>query len=80
MASSRGITCTGVAAIGSLLTGRRRYARALAVFGEIVALYARHRINAQGKSLAQVHEEAADKITALCRRNGAIWVKAAQLF
>jgi len=80
LASSRGITRTGVAAIGSLLTGRRRYARALAVFGEIVALYARYRINAQGKSLAQVHKEAADKITALCRRNGAIWVKAAQFF
>ena len=78
--SGRRITRTGVAALGSLLAGRRRYARAIAVFGEIVALYARYRLRPEGRSLSDVHKDAADRVTELCRRNGAIWVKAAQFF
>ena len=80
MASGREITRTGFAALGSLLAGRRRYARAIAVFGEVAGLYAAFRVRPAGRTLSDVHTEAALRVTELCRRNGAIWVKAAQFF
>ena len=80
MSSGRRITQTGAAALGSLLAGRRRYARALGVFGEVASLYARHKLSSQGRTITDVHKDAAERVTQLCRRNGAIWVKAAQFF
>ncbi len=80
MALAGNIARSGVAALGSLLSGRRRYARALAVFGEIVALYARYKLSPDSKSLNEIHQGAAERVTELCRQNGAIWVKAAQFF
>lgn len=74
------IAKTGFAALGSLLSGRRRYARAVAVFGEVVALYARHKLAPGDQTLADIHADAAERVTDLCRHNGAIWVKAAQFF
>ena len=64
-----------------LVAGRGRYMRALGVAGEVASLYARHRVRPRhGQSLADIHREAARAVTALCRRNGASWVKAAQFF
>lgn len=80
MASGRQITRTGIAALGSLLSGRRRYARALATMGELLSLYAGYRLRPEGRVLADIHRDAGERLTALCRRNGAIWVKAAQFF
>src|SRR5690606_21683503 len=80
LASGREITRTGFAALGSVLAGRRRYARAIAVFGEVAGLYAAFRVRPAGRTLSDVHTEAALRVTELCRRKGAIWVKAAQFF
>lgn len=78
--SGRLIARTGAAALGSLLRGRRRYARALGVCGEIVALYTRFRLRPDDRPLTEVHSEAAARVTEVCRQNGASWVKAAQFF
>jgi ubiquinone biosynthesis protein len=80
LALAGNIARSGFAALGSLFSGRRRYARALAVFGEIVALYARFKLNPESNSLNDIHQASAEKVTELCRQNGAIWVKAAQFF
>jgi ubiquinone biosynthesis protein len=70
-------------AVSSLVAGRRRYSRALRTGLEIIALYGRHGLavrRARGPELEQVHQQAAEAVTELCRRNGAIWIKAAQFF
>ncbi len=69
----------GRRAASGLVAGRGRYMRALGAAGEVAALYARHRLRGS-RSLEEVHREAATRITDLCRRNGASWVKAAQFF
>lgn len=80
LASAASIAKSGYAALGSLVSGRRRYARALAVFGEVVALYARHKMSSDPRPIGEVHRDCAERVTDLCRHNGAIWVKAAQFF
>jgi ubiquinone biosynthesis protein len=70
----------GRKALGSLVAGRARYMRALAVFGELAALYGRYHWGDSQGSLGELHEQGAEKVTGLCRRNGATWVKAAQFF
>jgi ubiquinone biosynthesis protein len=83
LVSSIQLARTGSVAVGSLLAGRRRYSRALRTALEIIALYGRHGLavrRARGEELEQVHRRAAQAVTELCRRNGAIWVKAAQFF
>lgn len=65
--------------MSGLVAGRGRYMRALGTAGEVAGLYARHRLRGRG-TLEDVHREAATRITDLCRRNGASWVKAAQFF
>lgn len=67
----------------SLVVGRRRYLRAVRTALEIIALYSRHVTairKAPAQELEQVHQRAAEAVAELCRRNGAIWVKAAQFF
>ncbi|PKM21376.1 MAG: ABC transporter, partial [Gammaproteobacteria bacterium HGW-Gammaproteobacteria-14] len=69
--------------MGSLLAGRRRYSRALRTALDVIALYGRHGLamrRAKGEALERVHQRAAESVVQLCRRNGAIWVKAAQFF
>jgi ubiquinone biosynthesis protein len=83
LVSSIQLARTGSVAVGSLLAGRRRYSRALRTALEIIALYGRHGLavrRARGDEINQVHQRAAQAVTDLCRRNGAIWVKAAQFF
>lgn len=83
MVSSIQLARTGTGAVSSLLTGRRRYARALRTGLDILALYGRHGLalhRARPDQLEQVHQRAAAAVTDLCRRNGAIWIKAAQFF
>lgn len=79
MPSVRENILLGGQALTGLVAGRARYFRALATIGEIAALYARQRLRGNA-SLEQTHREAAARATALCRRNGATWVKAAQFF
>ncbi|MFN3713306.1 MAG: ABC1 kinase family protein [Alcanivoracaceae bacterium] len=65
------------------MAGRRRYSRALRTALDIIALYGRHGLavrRARGDEINQVHQRAAQAVTDLCRRNGAIWIKAAQFF
>ncbi|KAF0809517.1 protein kinase [Alcanivorax sp. S71-1-4] len=69
----------GARALGSLVSGRGRYLRALATMAEVLAVYGRQRARSQ-RALEDVHADAALRITRLCRRNGASWVKAAQFF
>lgn len=85
MASSTQLARTGSGAVVSLLTGRRRYLRALRTLLNVAALYGRHglalrRGRMTAEQLEPVHQRAALAVTELCRRNGAIWVKAAQFF
>lgn len=80
VSNTRMLAKTGSAALGSLIQGRRRYGRALAVMGEVIAIYARQRVRPAGRALIDVHRQAAQRVTDLCRRNGATWVKAAQFF
>lgn len=83
MVSSIQLARTGSVAVGSLLAGRRRYSRALRTALDIIALYGRHGLavrRARGDEINQVHQRAAQAVTDLCRRNGAIWIKAAQFF
>lgn len=68
----------GSRAVGGLVSGRARYLRALAVAGEVTAIYARQRTGRNNLTLNEAHAEAAARITDLCRRNGASWVKAGQ--
>lgn len=83
MASGIQLARAGSDAIGSLVAGRRRYARAMRTTMEVLALYGRHGLaatRARASELDQVHAEAAQAVAELCRRNGAIWIKAAQFF
>jgi ubiquinone biosynthesis protein len=83
LVSSIQLARTGSGAVGSLLAGRRRYARALRTALDVIALYGRHGLalrRARADQLEQVHQRAAAAVTELCRRNGAIWIKAAQFF
>jgi ubiquinone biosynthesis protein len=83
LVSSIQLARTGSAAVTGLLAGRRRYLRALRTAVDVVALYGRHGLairRARGEELERVHREAAAAVAQLCRRNGAIWVKAAQFF
>lgn len=68
----------GTRAVGGLVSGRARYLRALAVAGEVTAIYARQRTGRSGLTLEEAHAQAAERVTELCRRNGASWVKAGQ--
>lgn len=71
----------GARAVTGLVAGRGRYLRALTTFGELAAVYARRRVSpGSARSLEDTHRYAADRVTELCRRNGASWVKAAQFF
>jgi ubiquinone biosynthesis protein len=83
LVSSIQLARASTGAVGSLYAGRRRYIRAVRTVVDIVALYGRHGLavrRARGAELEHVHQQAAEAITQLCRRNGAIWVKAAQFF
>jgi ubiquinone biosynthesis protein len=73
-------------AAGRLMTGRARYLRALKVAREVGNSYKafrrRHRDTADEEragALAELHHENARKVTALCRKNGATWIKLAQV-
>ena len=71
----------GARAVTGLVAGRGRYLRALGTFGELVAVYTRRRVApSEARSLEDTHRYAAGRVTELCRRNGASWVKAAQFF
>ena len=70
----------GGRALSGLFAGRTRYLRALAVLAELARLYGRHQWRGEDESIAVVHRQAGDKLAALCRRNGATWIKAAQFF
>lgn len=78
---------SGLRAIGRLFTGRARYARAVKVALEVQKSYrvfAARRgefesDEARDAALHAVHHENARKVTNLCRRNGATWIKLAQV-
>jgi ubiquinone biosynthesis protein len=70
---------------GRLVNGRDRYARAMKVLMAVL-----HRYRAFGKrryasdddrraALQALHEQGARRVTQLCRRNGATWIKLAQV-
>lgn len=83
MVSSIQLARAGSAAFTGLLAGRRRYLRALRTAVDVLALYGRHGLavrQMRGEDLEPVHREAAAAVARLCRRNGAMWVKAAQFF
>ncbi len=83
MVSSIQLARAGSAAFTGLLAGRRRYLRALRTAVDVLALYGRHGLavrRARGEELEHVHKQAAAAVVQLCRRNGAMWVKAAQFF
>ena len=64
-----------IAGVSGLAAGRTRYLRALTAMSRVVAVYA----GGVGKDdRHQRHCRGADILAALCRRNGAFWVKAAQ--
>ena len=75
----RSLLRTSVSASSSLVTGRRRYARAMLAIADIGRLYGGHLLR-RGDDLSAVHRQAAERLVHLCRANGAIWVKAAQFF
>ncbi len=70
---------------GRLLDGRDRYARAMKVTYAVLRRYhafskrAFSDDNARRAALQQLHEESARHVTQLCRRNGATWIKLAQV-
>lgn len=70
----------GGRALGGLLAGRARYIRALTVLAELGRLYGRQQLRREPGEPAEVHRQAGERLAALCRRNGATWVKAAQFF
>jgi ubiquinone biosynthesis protein len=70
----------GGRALSGLLAGRARYLRALAVLAELGRLYGRHQWRPADAGISAVHRQAGEKLAALCRRNGATWIKAAQFF
>ena len=83
MVSGIQLARAGSDAVGSLIAGRRRYARAMRTAMDVLALYGRHGLaarRARGAALEQAHRQAAAAVANLCRRNGAIWIKAAQFF
>ncbi|WP_297764102.1 AarF/ABC1/UbiB kinase family protein [uncultured Alcanivorax sp.] len=66
-----------IAGVSGLAGGRSRYLRALTAMARVAAIYA----GGVGKDdRHQRHCRGAEIVTALCRRNGAFWVKAAQFF
>ncbi len=66
-----------IAGVSGLAAGRTRYLRALTAMSRVAAVYA----GGVGKDdRHQRHCRGADILAALCRRNGAFWVKAAQFF
>lgn len=77
----------GARAAGRLVNGRDRYLRALRVSVEVRRSYAAlqraaRRLpddDARAAALQALHETNARKVTALCRRNGATWIKLAQV-
>lgn len=69
----------GARALTGLVAGRSRYLRALSTLAQVLAIYGRQRAGGR-QPLEAAHAEAAARITQLCRRNGATWVKAAQFF
>ena len=79
MPHSRSFIRTSLSASASLVAGRRRYARAMLAFADIGRLYGTHLLRQEG-DLGEVHRQGASRLVNLCRRNGAIWVKAAQFF
>ena len=79
MHHSRSLIRTSLSASTSLVTGRRRYARAMLAFADIGRMYGTHLLR-RGEDLSAVHEQGAARLVNLCRQNGAIWVKAAQFF
>lgn len=77
----------GARAAGRLVNGRDRYLRALRVSVEVRRSYAalRHATRrlpddeARTAALQALHAKNARRVTALCRRNGATWIKLAQV-
>ena len=67
----------GIVGLGGLAAGRSRYIRAVAAVARIGAVYAS---GLRSGDRAACHRRGADILVALCRRNGAFWVKAAQFF
>tara|TARA_B100000676_G_scaffold300589_1_gene346472 strand:+ start:64 stop:1311 length:1248 start_codon:yes stop_codon:yes gene_type:complete len=66
-----------IAGVSGLAGGRSRYLRALTAMARVAAIYA----GGVGKDdRHQRHCRGAVILAALCRRNGAFWVKAAQFF
>ena len=66
-----------IAGVSGLAAGRSRYLRALTAMARVAAIYA----GGVGKEdRHQRHCRGANILAALCRRNGAFWVKAAQFF
>lgn len=63
-----------------LLLGRKRYWRAALTLAEVATLYTRQHLTHKPRQLEQVHTEAGQKLAKLARRNGGVWVKAAQFF
>lgn len=77
----------GARAAGRLVNGRDRYLRALRVSVEVRRSYAAFRRTARrlpddearAAALQALHGKNAREVTALCRRNGATWIKLAQV-
>lgn len=67
----------GIVGLGGLAAGRSRYIRAVAAVARITAVYA---AGLRSRDRAASHRRGAAILVALCRRNGAFWVKAAQFF
>mgnify|MGYP003133599711 FL=1 len=63
--------------LGGLAAGRSRYIRAVAAVTRIGAVYAS---GLRSGDRVACHRRGAEILVALCRRNGAFWVKAAQFF
>ncbi len=62
----------------SALLGMGRYRRALVTIGQILMLYGQQGWRYPEK--AHLHQKSAEKLAALCERNGVTWIKAAQFF
>lgn len=77
--SNRSLISTGLSAGGGLVAGRRRYARAVSTAASMARIYASFALGRK-RDVSEAHTLAAERLVALCRRNGATWVKAAQFF
>lgn len=70
-------TTPGGATLNALL-GMGRYRRAVMTIGHILLIYGKDGWRAKDKSV--LHRRSAEKLAALCERNGVTWIKAAQFF